>query len=230
MQMPVTFPLFRTVRKFAATASITLAALAAGHASAAPMVIAHRGGTGDAPENTLTAIRSSLQNGADVIWITVQVSSDGVPVLYRSADVATLTDGKGLVNTLTLAQLQQLNAGYAFSRNDAAGNKTYPYRAQPLQIPTLRQALHAIPKSVPILIDLKQAPAAPLVAAVAQVLGDEQAWDRVRVYSTEADILRMMGNYPQARVFESRDATRDRLSSVALAGSCEKPPASTNAP
>jgi glycerophosphoryl diester phosphodiesterase len=225
MQIPVTFRAFRPVRARIAAMLIALAATAGGHAWAAPMVIAHRGGTGDAPENTLAAIRSSLQNGADAIWITVQMSSDGVPVLYRSADVSTLTDGTGLINTLTLAQLQRLNAGYAFSRTDAAGNKVYPYRAHPLQIPTLRQALHAIPASVPILIDLKQVPAAPLVEAVAQVLGDEQAWNRVRIYSTEAEILRLMANYPQARVFESRDATRDRLSAVALSGTCEKPPA-----
>ncbi|WP_092007478.1 glycerophosphodiester phosphodiesterase family protein [Polaromonas sp. OV174] len=212
------------LRAGAPAALMSLALLSGGHASAAPLVVAHRGGTGDAPENTLTAIRSALKNQADVLWITVQISSDGVPVLYRPANVAALSDGQGLVNTLTLAQLQQLNVGHAFSRNDADGQKTYPYRAQALQMPTLQEALRLIPKSVPILIDLKQLPAAPLVAAVAQVLGQEQAWDRIRVYSTEAEILRLMANYPQARLFESRDATRDRLSSVALSGACEKPP------
>ena len=61
---------------------------------------------------------------------------------------------------------------------------------------------------------------------MAQVLGDERAWERVHIYSTETEILRLMVNYPQASMFETRDATRMRLSEVALSGSCEKPPAS----
>ena len=46
-----------------------------------------RGGTGDAPENTLPAIKLALENNAEAIWVTVQLSRDGVPVLYRSSDL-----------------------------------------------------------------------------------------------------------------------------------------------
>src|SRR5665647_397053 len=79
-----------TVRRATAVLSLCASCVIAG---ATPLVIAHRGGTGDEPENTLTAIRSSLHNKADVIWMTVQVSSDGVPVLYRPADVSALSEG-----------------------------------------------------------------------------------------------------------------------------------------
>jgi glycerophosphoryl diester phosphodiesterase len=194
-------------------------------AYAAPQLVAHRGGTADAPENTLLALQSALGNGADMLWITVQISSDGVPVLYRPADVSALTDGRGPLNTLSAAQLAGLNAGYAFSQSDAAGYKIFPYRLQPLRIPTLKEALHAIPKSVPILLDMKQLPAAPLVASVAKVLDEEKAWQRVRIYSTEKEVLSLLADYREARVFESRDATRQRLSGVALSGSCDTPPA-----
>jgi len=197
---------------------------ACGIAAGAPLIVAHRGGTGDEPENTLTAIQSSLRNKADVIWMTVQGSGDGVPVLYRPADVSALSDGKGPVNSMTLAQLQQLNVGYQFSRTDG-GAAVFPYREKPLRMPTLQQALRAVPPSVSVVIDLKQLPAAPLVAAVARVLDDEQAWGRVHIYSTEAEILRLMASYPQASLFETRDATRMRLSEVALSGNCANPPA-----
>ena len=59
---------------------------------AEPLRIAHRGGTGDAPENTVVAIEKSLANGADAIWVTVQLSRDRVPVLYRPVDLDALTD------------------------------------------------------------------------------------------------------------------------------------------
>lgn len=194
-------------------------------ALADPLVAAHRGGTGDGPENTISTLQSSVKNGADILWMTVQVSSDGVPVLYRPADVSALTDAKGPVNTLTAEQLTALNAGYAYNVTDAAGNKTYPYRANPVNIPTLKAALRAVPASTPVIIDMKQYPAEALVAGVAKVIDEENAWQRVRFYSTDAKILALMAAHPQAQVFESRDATRERLARIALTGgACEAPP------
>src|SRR5450830_1191078 len=205
--------------------AVALLGIALG-AGADPLIAAHRGGTGDGPENTIVSLQNSLQHGADILWMTVQVSSDGVPVLYRPADVATLTDGKGLVNTLTAAQLTALNAGYMYSVTDAAGNKSYPYRQQPVKVPTLREALRAVPVSTPILIDMKQLPAEALVAAVAKVIEEENAWQRVRFYSTDADVIALMAQQPKAQVFESRDATRARLARIALnGGACDAPPA-----
>ncbi|WP_034292789.1 glycerophosphodiester phosphodiesterase family protein [Herbaspirillum sp. RV1423] len=211
------------ILKNAICAALLGMSLAAG---ADPLIAAHRGGTGDGPENTIPTLQNSLKHGADILWMTVQVSSDGVPVLYRPADVSALTDGKGLVNTLTAAQLMALNAGYMYGETDAAGNKSYPYRQQPVKVPTLRDALRAVPASTQILIDMKQLPAEALVSAVARVVEEENAWQRVRFYSTDADVIALMAKQPKARVFESRDATRDRLARIALnGGACEAPPA-----
>src|ERR1700690_1642937 len=82
--------------------------------TALPRIVAHRGGTGDAPENTLEAIRLSLKHHADAMWLTVQLSKDGVPVLYRPADLAALTDAKGPVSARTAAELARVNAGGDF--------------------------------------------------------------------------------------------------------------------
>lgn len=190
-----------------------------------PLVIAHRGGTGDAPENTLIAIREALANHADAIWLTVQLSRDGVPVLYRPADLAALTDASGAVATKTAAELSHINAGWQFKRLDAAGREGYPYRQSPVGIPTLAEALAAIAPNVPVVLDMKALPAAPQAAAVARVLNEAGAWDRVLLYSTEADYQQAFAAWPRARLFESRDATRTRLATVALAQTCNAPPA-----
>lgn len=201
-------------------------ALSSSAASAAPLIVAHRGGTGDAPENTVQAFNNALQNGAQALWMTVQVTRDGVPVMYRPADVSALTDGRGKLADLDYADVKKLNAGYAFSRKDANGQTVYPFRDHPLPIPTLREALSAVPANVPVLLDMKQTPAAPLVEAVIKVLDDTNAWSRVRLYSTEAEATdRMRTRRPQAQLFESRDATRNRLVAAALAGQCAAPPA-----
>ncbi len=86
-----------------------------------PQIIAHRGGTGDAPENTLEAIRLALEHHADAMWLTVQLSKDGVPVLYRPADLSALTDAKGPVSARTAAELARVNAGWSFRQAGARG-------------------------------------------------------------------------------------------------------------
>lgn len=185
-----------------------------------PKVIAHRGGTGDAPENTLEAIRESIAHRADAMWLTVQLSKDGIPILYRPADLSVLTDSTGPVSARTAAELAQVNAGWSFRRGDA-----YPFRDRPVGIPTLREALRAIPPAMPIILDMKALPAAPQSQAVARVLTDENAWSRVTIYSTEADYQQSFAVYPQAKLFESRDATRRRLVRVLLNQGCVDAPA-----
>ncbi|WP_434110326.1 glycerophosphodiester phosphodiesterase family protein [Paraburkholderia caffeinilytica] len=185
-----------------------------------PRIIAHRGGTGDAPENTLEAIRLSIAHHADAMWLTVQLSKDGVPVLYRPADLSALTDAKGPVSAFTAAELARVNAGWSFRRGDA-----YPYRDHPAGIPTLREALRAIPPAMPVILDMKALPAAPQAQAVARILDEENAWPRVSIYSTEADYQQSFAAYPQAKLFESRDATRGRLVRVLLNQGCVDAPA-----
>lgn len=184
-----------------------------------PMVIAHRAGTGDFPENTVLALAKAVEAGVDGVWVTVQASSDGVPVLYRPADLATLTDGSGPVNSLNTQQLQQLNAGWNFT-GPVGG---YPYRQQPVYIPTLAQANAAVPADMPVFLDIKQIPAKPLVSAVAQVLRETGATRHSVVYSTDAEITAaaVLDGLPVA---ESRDVTRLRLLNMAVNRRCDPAP------
>jgi glycerophosphoryl diester phosphodiesterase len=193
-----------------------------------PRLVAHRGGTADYPENTLLAFHEALQNGADLLEISVQVSRDGVPVLYRPVDLSALTEGHGAVADATLSQLRRLNAGWRFKRILPGGAVVQPYREASVRLPTLREALRQIPATVPIILDLKSVPAAPLVQAVAKVLEEEQAWSRVHLYSTVAEHLRLFRALsPKAQLFEDRDTTRQRLVDIRLGQSCHPPPAGT---
>ena len=197
----------------------------AGHAAPlwptpGPMVVAHRGGTGDFPENTVLAITNAVRAGVDGMWLTVQASSDAVPVLYRPADLATLTDGSGPVNSKSAQELQQLNAGWNFTDPGAGG---HPYRDQPTQVPTLKQAIAATPPNMPLFLDLKQTPAEPLVSAVAQVLQETGAAGRSVLYSTDGEIT-SAATHKGLQVAESRDSTRSRLLNMAVNGHCDPAP------
>ncbi|BBO60492.1 glycerophosphodiester phosphodiesterase family protein [Mycoavidus sp. B2-EB] len=190
------------------------------NAIALPQVVAHRGGAGDAPENTLEAIRLAVAHGADGMWLTVQLSKDGVPILYRPADLASLTNASGPVAHYTAAELARMNVGWNFKDE----NGHYPYCDRPIGIPTLRDALRTLPVGMPVVLDMKALPAEPQARAVAQVLSDENAWPHVLIYSTEAAYQQVFSSYPQAQLFESRDATRSRLIKILLNEDCKSVP------
>lgn len=192
-----------------------------------PLVIAHRAGTADFPENSVLAIDGALAHKVDMIWLSVQVSRDGVPVLYRPADLATLTDGTGRVADTDAAELTRLNVGYQFK--NAGGD--YPYRTRPTPLPTLEEALRRIPQRMGVLLDMKSADPHALVPAIAKTLDTLEGegrrdWQRVRFYSTEKPNLDAVASYPRARLFEDRDTTRTRLVTSRLTGGCLNPPRS----
>ncbi|WP_438297163.1 glycerophosphodiester phosphodiesterase family protein [Streptomyces sp. HUAS TT7] len=192
-----------------------------------PLVIAHRAGTADFPENTVRAIRGALEQKVDMMWLSVQVSKDGVPVLYRPGDLSALTNGSGAVADKTAQELARLNAGYQFKQGDR-----YPYRdpARATPLPTLEQALRALPQDMPVLLDVKSDNTELVVPALRKTLDTlagegVTTWQRIRFYSTEKKNLDALADRPDARIFEDRDTTRTRLAVSRLTGECQAPPA-----
>lgn len=76
-----------------------------------PKIIAHRGASGHAPENTMAAFRLAMEHHADGIELDVMLSRDGHIVVIHDATVDRTTNGTGKVSTLTLEELQKLDAG-----------------------------------------------------------------------------------------------------------------------
>jgi glycerophosphoryl diester phosphodiesterase len=129
-----------------------------------PLLIAHRGGSVLAPENTLTAFRSAAVIwGADMIELDVRATADGRCVVIHDDTVDRTTDGTGAVATMTLEEVQSLDAGYRFTRDSGA---TYPFRSRGVRIPTIEQVLEALP-NMRFTVEVKDASAqAPLFAAI----------------------------------------------------------------
>jgi glycerophosphoryl diester phosphodiesterase len=117
-----------------------------------PMVIAHQGGEGLRPSNTLIAFENAVALGVDVLEMDVHSTNDGVLVLIHDDTVDRTTDGTGRVNDFTLAELQQLDAGEYWTADDGA---TTPYRGQGVRIPTLEEVLTAFPQ-MKFNIEIKQ--------------------------------------------------------------------------
>src|SRR2546422_1547564 len=78
------------------------------------LVIAHRGASAAAPENTLAAFHLAADLGADGIELDVRGTADGQLVVLHDASVNRTTDGTGRVAALTLDQLRRVDAGKKF--------------------------------------------------------------------------------------------------------------------
>jgi glycerophosphoryl diester phosphodiesterase len=108
----------------------------------APLVMAHRGGGGLWPENTLLAFERARDLGVDVIEMDVQSTADGQLVVLHDASLDRTTDGSGRLSALTLAELKKLDAGFRWS---ADGGKTFPWRGRGLTVPTLDEVFTRLP-------------------------------------------------------------------------------------
>jgi glycerophosphoryl diester phosphodiesterase len=127
-----------------------------------PLVIGHRGASGELPENTLPAFERALSQGAVMLETDAHLSRDGEVVLSHDPHVDRTTEGSGAIAEYTLAELRRLDAGHRFSP-DSGGS--FPYRGKGLQIPTLREAFESFP-GIRFNIEVKQNSAALIDATV----------------------------------------------------------------
>ncbi|HYW72799.1 MAG TPA: glycerophosphodiester phosphodiesterase family protein [Pyrinomonadaceae bacterium] len=100
-------------------------------ATSAAEVIAHRGGNGERPGETMLAYHHAKSLGVDVLEMDVYLTRDGHLVLMHDKLVQGTTNGEGHVWEFTLAQIQELNAGYYW----AAPDGTFPYQKDLSKLP-----------------------------------------------------------------------------------------------
>jgi len=84
-----------------------------------PSVIAHRGASADAPENTLAAIALAIEQGAQWIEVDVNISSDGELFIHHDDTLSRCTDGQGYLVGTSAQDLSELDAGSWFAEKFA---------------------------------------------------------------------------------------------------------------
>ena len=152
-----------------------------------PRIIAHRGASGHAPENTLSAFLLAAEMGADGIELDVHLTVDGEVVVLHNDTVDATTDGRGRVSEMTLHELKALDAG-----------GWYDARYAGERIPTLAEVFGAIGRSLLINVEIKvERDLAPpkgkqgqLEAAVVRLIEDHQMSPQILVSSFSAGTLR----------------------------------------
>lgn len=118
-----------------------------------PQVVAHRGASAEAPENTLAAVRRAIARDADLVEVDVQRTKDGALVLLHDTTLARTTNVRRmfprrapwLVSDFTADEIARLDAGSWFSPQHAGE-----------RIPTLEQLVEVLrPSRTGLLLELK---------------------------------------------------------------------------
>ena len=161
-------------------------------------IIAHRGASADAPENTLEAFRVAAEQRCDAFECDVRITRDGIPILMHDPVLDRTTDRTGPVAALTLAELQAVDAGAAYRAQDGSR----PWLGKGVRVPTLREVLRAFPE-MPILMEIKALEAQD---AVARLLLEEHATERCVVASFQPGAMEAFRRPPFLTAATRRDA------------------------
>ncbi len=153
-----------------------------------PLVVAHRGSSGSAPENTLAAFRKAVSDGADMIELDVRMTKDFHLVVHHDQNVRRTTNASGNIWEKTLQELRMLDAGSWFSPR---------FRGE--QIPTLRQVLEMLPPFMRVNIEAKTDgdPRAKIhfEECCILIILEKKFEDRVLVSSFDQKFLRRMHEF-----------------------------------
>jgi glycerophosphoryl diester phosphodiesterase len=165
-----------------------------------PLLIAHRGGAGLAPENTLAAFESSIRDwGADMLEMDVRTSRDGVVMVFHDSTVDRITEGTGRLDEKSVDELRELDAGFHF--RDTKGITSF--RGKGIRIPTFEEVLEALP-STRLNVEAKDRESAVPLVEVIRRHGAEQ---RVLVAAEWERNRRKVAGYPGPWGASRRDVT-----------------------
>ena len=122
-----------------------------------PFIVAHRGASEEAPENTLPAFELAVEGGAEVVECDVHLSRDGVVTVIHDADLARTTDRRGVVAELTWRDLQGADAGYPTRHGE---------RYRGTRVPRLEEVLDLARGRCQVMIEIKADAVGPAAGGI----------------------------------------------------------------
>lgn len=150
-----------------------------------PLVIAHQGGDGLWPGDTMFAFQNAADMGVDVLEMDAHITKDGVLVLMHDETVDRTTDGTGEIESMTLDEIKKLDAGYDWTPDDGA---TFPFRGQGVTVPTLEEVFQAFPQ-MRMTIEIKKT-TAPMSKPFCQLIRKYNMQDKVLIASFHDERLK----------------------------------------
>lgn len=154
-------------------------------------IIAHRGASGYAPENTLASFEKAISMNVKAIEFDVQMTKDGKLVVIHDFFVDRTTNGHGFVFDLNYDELQLLDAGSSFDQK-FKGEK----------IPLFEEVLDLIPQTIDLHIELKKVmlEKRDLAGAVYQMVKEKHKLSHVIFSSFDHEVLKQLQKYDDVNI------------------------------
>ena len=158
------------------------------------IVVAHRGASRRAPENTMEAYRLGVELGADAIELDVHLTKDGQLAVIHDETLERTTGRPGRIADMTMSAIRKADAGATFS---PPGTEDHPFAGTGLRVPTLEEVLDWLPKDIGLAIEIKARAASDAVVEAVRdhpvrseqrlsvISFDEGAIERVRELDPE---------------------------------------------
>lgn len=144
--------------------------------------IAHRGASRECPENTIAAFDEALRQQCDAIELDLQLTADGIPVVYHDRTLHKISGRRHRIDTRSLSELRRLDAGAWFDP-----------RFSGERIPTLTEVLVRYAGRTHLLLELKlrsdQTTRLRLARTVAEIVHQAGATDRVHLLCFDPGLL-----------------------------------------
>jgi glycerophosphoryl diester phosphodiesterase len=153
-----------------------------------PLIIAHRGASRLAPENTRAAFQKAIDAGAEGIEFDVRLAKDGIPVIFHDFSLKRICLRSGRVSDLTAAELEKLDAGTWFNLRNPHANEKFSAEI----IPTFAQLLDFLKDYKGLLyVELKCAgpEVAPLVESVCRIIAESAFLPQVKLCSFKLNAI-----------------------------------------
>jgi glycerophosphoryl diester phosphodiesterase len=173
-------------------------------------VIAHQGGDGVWPGDTMYAFEKAVEIGADVLEMDAHITKDGRIVLMHDETVDDTTDGTGLIEDMTLEELKKLDAAYQWSKD---GGQTFPYRGQGIQVPTLDELFQKFPQ-MRYVIEIKMTEN-PIEKPMCDLIHEYNMQDKVLIASFHDDVMK---NFRETCPDVATSASRTEVRNYVLLG------------
>jgi len=180
-------------------------------------VVAHRGASGSAPENTLAALRAALDLGVRMAEIDVRLTSDKQVVLLHDHVIGRTTTGSGQTKNMSLAELRSLDAGAWFGEGFSGE-----------QVPLLKEALQLLREhdcyvNIEIKPPYEHEDVLDRIDRIVQIVQEEQMFANTLFGSFHHESLRLLKErYPEAHTSAIQLPQDARLpSEIAAAIGCE---------
>jgi glycerophosphoryl diester phosphodiesterase len=149
-----------------------------------PLIIAHRAGAADAPENTTVALKRVLKDGiANMAEIDVTLTSDGLPVIAHDKDLMRQAGDPRIIAETKFTDLQRADIGSYFSP-----------KFKGLHIEPLEDFLKTAKDRIPLIVEFKHGKNTNLVERVIKVIQKYDMQDGVTLMSLELDEVRQVQN------------------------------------